>query len=103
MTERTAQGAPADAVRGAAKAKKPRPARVVIVGECNSGKTTLVNTLLGESILPASFVTRTGLPTVVEFGAKPRLALEQRDGSRVATRWEDVDAMDRKAGAFSSG
>ena len=69
-----------------------RPMRVVIAGECNSGKTWLANGLLGSQVLPTSFVTRTELPTVVEFGASSRLVLERHDGSRVATTWEDAES-----------
>jgi len=69
-----------------------RPMRVVIAGECNSGKTWLANGLLGAQVLPTSFVTRTELPTVVEFGASSRLVLEKHDGSRVATTWEDAES-----------
>jgi predicted GTPase len=69
-----------------------RPARVVIAGECNSGKTWLTNALLGAQVLPTSFVTRTALPTVVESGPKARLVLERHDRSRVATSWEEVEA-----------
>jgi predicted GTPase len=69
-----------------------RPARVVIAGECNSGKTWLANALLGAPVLPTSFVTRTVLPTVVESGPRPRLVLEKHDRSRVATSWEQIEA-----------
>jgi predicted GTPase len=69
-----------------------RPARVVIAGECNSGKTWLANSLLGAQVLPTSFVTRTELPTVVEFSPRPQLVIERSDRSRVATTWEDMEA-----------
>jgi predicted GTPase len=69
-----------------------RPARVVIAGESNSGKTWLTNTLLGAQVLPTSFVTRTVLPTVIESGPRPRLVLERHDRSRVTTSWEEVEA-----------
>jgi GTPase Era involved in 16S rRNA processing len=68
------------------------PARVVIAGECNSGKTWLANSLLGAQVLPTSFVTRTELPTVVEFGARSRLTIERSDRSRIATTWEELEA-----------
>jgi GTPase Era involved in 16S rRNA processing len=68
------------------------PARVVIAGECNSGKTWLANSLLGAQVLPTSFVTRTELPTVVEFGARSRLAMERSDRSRLAITWEELEA-----------
>src|SRR5262245_4157770 len=73
------------------------PARVVIAGECNSGKTWLANSLLGAQVLPTSFVTRTELPTVVEFGARPRLAIERSDRSRLVTTWEELEAGDCEA------
>src|SRR5262245_47506171 len=68
------------------------PARVVIAGELNSGKTWLANSLLGEQVLPTSFVTRTELPTVVEFGPKYRLVMERSDRSRLSTSWEELEA-----------
>jgi len=68
------------------------PTRVAIAGEMNSGKTWLANGLLGSQVLPTSFVTRTEVPIVVEFGAKSRLVLERSDGSRVAASWEEVEA-----------
>jgi predicted GTPase len=68
------------------------PARVVIAGEYNSGKTWLANSLLGAQALPTSFVTRTELPTVVEYGARSRLAIERSDRSRRATTWEELEA-----------
>jgi predicted GTPase len=68
------------------------PVRVVIIGECNSGKTWLANSLLGAQVLPTSFVTRTELPTVVEFGPRSRLAIEHSDRSRRATTWEELDS-----------
>lgn len=67
------------------------PARVVIAGECNSGKTWLANSLLGAQVLPTSFVTRTELPTVVEYGARSRLVMERSDRSRLTTTWEELE------------
>jgi GTPase Era involved in 16S rRNA processing len=64
---------------------------VVIAGECNSGKTWLANTLLGEQVLPTSFVTRTELPTVVEYGTRRRLVVERDDRSRFTTSWEKLE------------
>jgi predicted GTPase len=97
MTQALLQPLPDDWTKGkplvhALAATSRRPMRVVIAGECNSGKTWLANGLLGSQVLPTSFVTRTELPTVVEFGASSRLVLEKHDGSRVATTWEDAES-----------
>lgn len=72
-------------------APRRRPVRLVVVGEFNSGKTTLVNALLGTGVLPASFITHTAYPTVVRFAARPTLSAEVAGRRRVAFAWEDLD------------
>jgi predicted GTPase len=68
------------------------PVRVAVIGEFNSGKTTLVNALLGAAVLPASFITHTAYPTVLRFAPRPTLAAEVAGRRRVAFAWEDLDA-----------
>jgi GTPase Era involved in 16S rRNA processing len=58
------------------------PWRVVVIGEFNAGKTTLINALLGEALLPASVVANTRLVTVVSFAARARMSLELFDRTR---------------------
>jgi hypothetical protein len=70
---------------------KPGPARIVVIGEFNSGKTTLVNALLGAAVLPTSFTTHTAYPTVVGFAAKPSLRAEVAGRRRVAVPWNCID------------
>jgi hypothetical protein len=70
---------------------KERPARIVVIGEFNSGKTTLVNALLGAQVLPTSFTRHTAYPTVVGFAAKPRLRAEVAGRRRVAVPWSSID------------
>jgi GTPase Era involved in 16S rRNA processing len=71
--------------------RKQAPARVVVVGEFNSGKTSLVNALLGSAVLSASFVTRTSHPTVVFFAAKPSFSAEIANRRRVRLAWDRRD------------
>jgi len=65
--------------------------RVVVIGEFNSGKTSLVNAMLGAAVLPASYTTHTVYPTVVRFARKPSLSAEIEQRKRVPIAWEDVD------------
>jgi len=65
--------------------------RVAVIGEFNSGKTSLVNSLLGAPVLPASFTTHTAYPTVVRFAAKPSLSAEIADRKRVPIAWNRID------------
>jgi GTPase Era involved in 16S rRNA processing len=68
-----------------------RPARIVVIGEFNSGKTSLVNSLLGAAVLPTSFTKHTAYPTVVGFAAKPSLRAEVADRKRVPVAWHCID------------
>ena len=58
------------------------PWRVVVIGEFNAGKTTLINALLGEALLPTSVLANTRLVTVVSFAARARMLLECFDRTR---------------------
>lgn len=71
-----------------------RPARkcVVVVGEFNSGKTTLVNTLAGGPVLAASFIDHTTHPTVVRFATKPGLSAVTTGRRRVPVTWDAVES-----------
>ena len=60
------------------------PLRVIVIGEFNAVKTTLINTLLGEALLPTSIVGSTRFLTVVRFAARPRVSIEGFDGRREA-------------------
>jgi len=68
------------------------PVRVAVIGEFNSGKTSLVNSLLGVPVLPASFTTHTAYLTIVCFAAKPSLKAEIADRRRVPFAWNRVDS-----------
>ncbi|HWE18746.1 MAG TPA: dynamin family protein [Hyphomicrobiaceae bacterium] len=70
---------------------RERPVRVAVIGEFNSGKTSLVNALLGADVLPTSFITHTPYPTVIRFAAKPSLSAEIAQRRRVPFAWEHLD------------
>jgi dynamin family protein len=45
-----------------------RPPRVAVMGEVNSGKTSVADLLLGNSMLPASVVSNTHVPISISYG-----------------------------------
>jgi GTPase SAR1 family protein len=59
-----------------------RPVKIVIVGEFNSGKSTLVNALCGINVLPAGIIPTTATINIVEYSPTPHIAAFYVDGSR---------------------
>jgi hypothetical protein len=73
-----------------ARPGKPRRTRVVVIGEFNSGKTTLVNALVGAPVLAASFTTHTAHTTVVAFASRPAVSVETTARKRLPSAWDRI-------------
>jgi hypothetical protein len=59
-----------------------RPLRVAVLGEINSGKSTLANLLAGVDSLPAAIIFNTRIPTLLYYAAEPELWIEDERGAR---------------------
>jgi hypothetical protein len=59
------------------------------IGQFKRGKSTLINALVGEPVLPVGFVPVTAVPTVIRYGSHKRARIEFRDG-----KWREIDASD---------
>jgi hypothetical protein len=82
----------ADAVAPAeARSNRARRARIVVVGEFNSGKTTVVNALVGAPVLTPSCIAHTTHPTVVAYAAKSSLTAEGANRRRTPVAWDRLD------------
>jgi predicted GTPase len=57
-----------------------RPAKLVVIGEFNSGKSTLVNALCGWSLLPAGITPTTATINVISHGKRPSICILRHDG-----------------------
>ena len=53
---------------------------LVVAGQFKRGKSSVINALLGQSILPAGVVPLTSVVTVVQSGTVPRAEVELKDG-----------------------
>ncbi|MCG7337155.1 dynamin family protein [Sporosarcina sp. ACRSM] len=53
---------------------------IVVVGEFKHGKSTLVNALLGEELMPMGAIPTTALIHAVFYGEKPELHIVKKDG-----------------------
>lgn len=59
-----------------------QPIRIALAGTLKSGKSTLVNALVGEEIAPTDATEATRLVTWFRHGTVPRVTANHRDGSR---------------------
>ena len=57
---------------------------VVVVGEFNRGKSTFVNGLIGEPLVPMDIVPTTAAIWTIERGGRQEVAIVKRDGTEVA-------------------
>ncbi|CAN5222096.1 hypothetical protein BH10CYA1_BH10CYA1_07230 [soil metagenome] len=53
---------------------------LVILGEFKRGKSTLVNALLGASVLPTGVIPLTSITTVIMYGENPQISVLFQDG-----------------------
>ena len=74
-----------------ARPNRPGRTRIVVVGEFNSGKTTLVNALVGAPVLAPSCIAHTTHLTVVGYAAKPSLTAEAANRKRTPVTWNHLD------------
>ena len=61
-----------------------RPLRIGILGEANSGKSSLANLLAGTSVLPTDPVASTRLPALLKYAPMPSVTVIHESGERVA-------------------
>jgi ribosome biogenesis GTPase A/gas vesicle protein len=67
---------------------------VVVLGEFNHGKSTVINALLGESILPVGITPTTSHITHLVHGDEPSAAVQQpRGGDKIDVEYGEVDKL----------
>jgi hypothetical protein len=59
------------------------------IGQFKRGKSTLINALIGEPVLPVGYIPVTAVPTVIRYGAHKRARIQFRDGA-----WQQVAVSD---------
>ncbi len=70
-----------------------RPLRVVVLGEYNSGKTSVVDLLIGEGLLPTSVVSNTHVPVLIGYAPAPSVFGMDTKGNRIRVDGVDDDPL----------
>ena len=68
-----------------------RAPRISVLGEYNSGKSALINVLIGTSVLPTSVDANTRMPVRIFQSARPTLAIELSDRERFDVCADQLD------------
>jgi GTPase Era involved in 16S rRNA processing len=69
------------------------PARIAVVGEFNSGKTALVNALVGAAVLPASPLHHTPCPVVIGYAKRPALTARHASGEQRPLARDEIERL----------
>lgn len=70
-----------------------RPLRVVILGEYNSGKTSVADLLIGNGLLPTSVVSNTRVPVLITHAASAAVFGIDRQGTRIRVDGDENDPL----------
>jgi hypothetical protein len=89
---RKAEPAPLDLAASPERLASPHspPPSVAVTGECKSGKSSLLNALLGSAVLPTGVRVHIPYPVLLTYASNPSLAFELANRRRVATDWDAV-------------
>jgi len=63
---------------------------LVVLGQFKRGKTTLINSLVGNAILPSSVVPLTSIVTILKFGSKVKCTIFMNDGTEQNVPIEEI-------------
>lgn len=72
----------ASAALDSAQAFLESPIKIAVAGRVNTGKSTLVNALVGATVAPTATQELTTVPTVYVFGSPPSATARMNDGGR---------------------
>lgn len=63
---------------------------VAVVGQFKSGKSSLINSLTGEALLPVGVVPVTAIVTRIRYGILPKLIIQFTDGKELETSLDEL-------------
>lgn len=74
---------------------------VPVVGTFSAGKSTLINKILGEDMLPTAITPETSLAMELRYSAEPRIEAVREDGSVVRYDVDQIKQVTAEAAQFS--
>jgi hypothetical protein len=71
-----------------------KPYRIAIMGEFNTGKSSLANLLIGNAMLPTRAVSNTRVPTLIRHSDEPQVLAVYEDGRTIPLGEDDKPELD---------
>lgn len=63
---------------------------VAVIGQFKSGKSSMINSLIGENLLPVGVVPVTAIVTRLRYGFQPRLIVQNLNGEETSTSIDEL-------------
>lgn len=70
-----------------------QPLRIVVLGEPNSGKTSVTDLLIGQGLLPTSVVSNTHVPVLIGYAERAAVYGLDHEGTRIRVDSDTDDAL----------
>ena len=83
----------ARAVRDVVCGMSERERRIVVFGDFNRGKSTLINAVLGRRVMTSKMIPTTGVATYIKWGEVEDVLLEWRDGKHERRGLEELQSI----------
>jgi GTPase Era involved in 16S rRNA processing len=64
--------------------------RVAVIGDYSTGKSTFINSILGENFLPTGDLPTTKIITIIKYGDIPKAWLKKKDGSLIESNINEL-------------
>jgi len=64
---------------------------LAVAGQFKRGKTTLINAILGQRLLPTAVLPLTSIITIIRYGPKPRFLVIFQDGKQIEIKKEEIE------------
>ena len=91
IAQQRGENAAAEEIRETAAKLTESRFHLAVLGQFKRGKTTLINSLLGEDVLPVAVVPLTSIITILSYGERPEVTVHFLSGETQAIQMQELE------------